>query len=74
MYGWLWRSYPGGLAGKLLWSLLTLAAALALLFFVVFPRVERLLPFQDVNVDTGSTSAPTPGPTSGPTPGPTPGR
>jgi sortase A len=36
--------------------LLTLAAVLALLFFVVFPRVEQLLPFQDVTVDTGSAS------------------
>jgi hypothetical protein len=60
VYGWLWRSYPGGLVGKLLCSLLTLLAALALLFFVVFPRVEPLLPYQDVNVDTGSTSSPAP--------------
>ncbi len=64
MYGWLWRSFPGGLVGKLLCSLLLLAGALALLFFVVFPRVERLLPFQDVNVDTGPS--PTPAATAGP--------
>ena len=56
MYAWLWRAFPGGLLGKLLCSLLTLAAVLALLFFVVFPRVEQLLPFQDVTVDTGSAS------------------
>ena len=62
MYGWLWRSFPGGLVGKLLCSLLLLGAALALLFLVVFPRVEPLLPFQDVNVDTTSTSSPTPAP------------
>ncbi len=62
MYAWLWRSFPGGLVGKLLCSLLLLAAALALLFLVVFPRVEQLLPFQDVNVDTGSTSSPSPSP------------
>ena len=66
MYGWLWRSFPGGLPGKLLCSLLTLAGALALLFFVVFPRVERLLPFQDVNVDTGSVSSPGTTPTPSP--------
>ena len=58
MYGWLWRTFPGGLAGKLLCSLLTLAAVLALLFFVVFPWVEQLLPFQDVTVDTGSAFMP----------------
>jgi hypothetical protein len=59
MYGWLWRTFPGGIVGKLLCSLVTLAAALALLFFVVFPRVEPLLPFQDVTVDTGPTPVPT---------------
>lgn len=57
MYGWLWRTFPGGLAGKLLCSLVLLAGALALLFFVVFPRVEQLLPYQDVNVDTGPASS-----------------
>jgi len=62
VYGWLWRSFPGGLVGKLLCSLVLLGAALALLFLVVFPRVESRLPFQDVNVDTTSTSSPTPGP------------
>lgn len=58
MYGWLWRHFPGGLAGKLLCSLLLTAAALALLFFVVFPRVEPLLPYQDVNVDVPQSAAP----------------
>lgn len=64
MYGWLWRRFPGGLVGKLLCSAVLLAGALALLFFVVFPRVEQLLPFQDVNVDTAPSSAPSasPGP------------
>jgi hypothetical protein len=45
---------------------LCLAAALALLFLVVFPRVEQLLPYQDVNVDTGSVPASSPSAT--PTP------
>ena len=65
MYGWLWRTFPGGLAGKLLCSLACVVAALALLFFVVFPRVEQLLPFQDVTVDPGSSSS-----TATPTPTP----
>ena len=52
MYGWLWRTLPGGVPGKLFGSLLLLVGALALLFFIVFPRVETLLPFQDVTVDT----------------------
>ncbi|GAC1439337.1 MAG: hypothetical protein NVSMB55_00450 [Mycobacteriales bacterium] len=62
MYGWLWRGFPGGIVGKLVCSLMLTGAALALLFFVVFPRVERLLPFQDVNVDTGPRPASSSGP------------
>jgi hypothetical protein len=50
VYGWLWRTFPGGLIGKLLCSLVLLAAAVAVLFLFVFPRVESLLPFQDVTV------------------------
>ena len=70
MYGWLWRSFPGGLPGKLLCSLVMLTGALALLFLVVFPRVERLLPFQDVTVDTGPVSSPSAVPSPHPTPTP----
>jgi hypothetical protein len=74
VYGWLWRSFPGGVPGKLLCSLALLAGALALLFFVVFPRVEQLLPFQDVNVDTGPASSTSATPVTSPvgTPTPTP--
>lgn len=54
MYGWIWRTLPGGLPGKLLGSLVLLTAAVALLFFVVFPAVEPLLPFSDVTVDAGT--------------------
>jgi hypothetical protein len=64
MYGWLWRTFPGGRIGKVLCSVLLAAVAIGVLFVVVFPRVEPLLPFQDVNVDTGSTSEPSP--TAGP--------
>ena len=60
MYGWIWRTLPGGLPGKLLGSLLLLLAAVALLFFVVFPAVEPLLPFGDVTVDA-EPSAPAEG-------------
>ena len=54
MYGWLWRSLPGPPAVRLLLAALLLAAAVALLFFVVFPRLEPLLPFGDVTVDPAS--------------------
>jgi hypothetical protein len=62
VYGWLWRVFPGGLVGKLLCSLLALVAALALLFLVVFPRVEGLLPFQDVTVDVPQSATPSASP------------
>ena len=51
MYGWIWRTLPGGLPGKLLGSLVLLTAAVALLFLVVFPAVEPLLPIGDVTVE-----------------------
>ena len=51
MYGWIWRSLPGGTAGKLAGCVLLLTATVALLFFVVFPAVEPLLPIGDVTVD-----------------------
>lgn len=61
MYGWLWRHLPGRWPVKALESLLLLAGALALLFFVAFPWVEPRLPFNDVTVTDGG-----PAPTGGP--------
>ena len=59
MYVWIWRRLPGGLPGKLVGSLVLLAGALALLFFIVFPYAERRLPFQDITVDQQPTPQPT---------------
>jgi hypothetical protein len=59
MYSWIWRTRPGGPPGKLLGSLLLLAAAIALLFFVVFPALEPLLPYTDVTVEPGPQESPT---------------
>jgi uncharacterized membrane protein len=56
VYSWLWRVLPGGLPGKLLLSFLLALAVVALLFFVVFPAVEPLVPFGDVTVDAESAS------------------
>ena len=53
MYAWLWRQLPGPLLARLLQVLLLFAGAVALLFFVVFPRVEPLLPYSDVTVNPG---------------------
>ena len=54
MYGWLWRVLPGGLFAKSLGALILLLGVVALLFLVVFPRVELLLPYQDVTVENES--------------------
>ncbi|MGY0008005.1 hypothetical protein [Micromonospora sp. I033] len=54
MYGWIWRKLPLGLPGKLIGSVLLAAATVALLWFVVFPWAEPLLPFDDVQVTQDS--------------------
>jgi hypothetical protein len=58
VYGWIWRTLPGGLPGKLLGCLLLLSAAVLLLFFVVFPEIEPLLPFNEVTVDSQPSGPP----------------
>ncbi|WP_431943207.1 hypothetical protein [Micromonospora marina] len=50
MYSWIWRKLPFGLPGKLIGSLMLATATVALLWFVVFPWAEPLLPFDDVQV------------------------
>ena len=55
MYGWIWRTLPGGLVAKLVGCLVLFALVVLLLFFVVFPAVEPLLPFGDVTVEAGSS-------------------
>ena len=71
MYGWIWRRLPFGTAGRLIGSLLLAALAGVLLWYVVFPWAEPLLPFDDVQVTEESgapgveeTSTPAPQPTS----------
>jgi hypothetical protein len=51
MYGWIWRSLPGGTSLKLLGSLVLVVAVLALLFLVVFPLIEVHLPNSQVTID-----------------------
>lgn len=58
LYGWLWRAFPGGWIGKLLCSFGAVVVALLLLFLVVFPRVEPLLPYQDVTVTPAPSATP----------------
>ncbi|TYB99567.1 hypothetical protein FXF53_15390 [Micromonospora sp. WP24] len=54
MYSWIWRKLPFGLVGKLTGSVLLTAATVALLWYVVFPWAEPLLPFDDVQVTQDS--------------------
>jgi hypothetical protein len=65
MYSWIWRTLPGGLAGKLVGSLVLVVAVVAVLMLVVFPWVGPKLPFDHVTVNTptptgSTTSAPSP--------------
>jgi hypothetical protein len=50
VYGWIWRVLPGHRLTKAISALVLVAAALALLFFIVFPAVEPHLPINDVTV------------------------
>ena len=50
MYTWIWRRLPGGLPAKALGALILFLIVCAVLLFVVFPRLEPLLPFTDVTV------------------------
>jgi hypothetical protein len=51
VYTWIWRILPGGLPGKLVGSVLLIAAVSVLLLFVVFPWVEPMLPYNDITVE-----------------------
>ncbi len=51
MYAWIWRKLPFGLPGKITGSIVLAVAFGALLWYVIFPWAEPLLPFNDVTVD-----------------------
>ena len=54
MYAWIWRKLPFGFWGKLTSSVVLAAAVGVLLWYVVFPWATPLLPFDDVQVGTGT--------------------
>ena len=58
MYAWIWRKLPFGFWGKLTGSLGLIAATTALLWYVVFPWATPLLPFDDVQVGSGTQQGP----------------
>jgi hypothetical protein len=68
MYAAIWRRIPGGLPGKIAGMAGLAIGVLALLFFVVFPFVERVLPWNEVNVDHPAVTTPATSPTPSPSP------
>jgi hypothetical protein len=58
VYGWIWRKLPFGLPGKIIGSLLLIGAVMWVLWYHVFPAVEPMLPFDDVQVGPSSSESP----------------
>lgn len=50
MYAWLWRHLPGPVAVRAAIAVVLVCGVVALLFFVVFPWLDPMLPF-----DAGTT-------------------
>jgi len=65
MYGWVWRKLPGPAPVRALEMLVGAAVIVLLLFTVVFPNVQHLLPFNDANFQ-GNSPAATPTATASP--------
>jgi hypothetical protein len=58
VYAWIWRHLPFGRPGKLVGSVLLALAAVALLWFVVFPAIDPHLPFNNDGQVTGQFTQP----------------
>ncbi|HEX5202614.1 hypothetical protein ACFQS1_32100 [Paractinoplanes rhizophilus] len=58
MYAWIWRKLPFGIWGKVVGSIGLTVATVALLWYVIFPWATPLLPFDDVQVGSGSEQGP----------------
>ena len=50
MYGWIWRKLPFGVPGKIAGMLILIGGVGALLWFLAFPKLEPLLPFDDSQI------------------------
>jgi hypothetical protein len=48
MYAWIWRHLPGGVTGKVVGTIMLATAAMAVLWFVIFPWVAPRLPVDRV--------------------------
>jgi hypothetical protein len=58
VYGWIWRRLPFGLPGKLAGSVVLIVAAVALLWYVVFPAIDPYLPFNNGGVTSQDGTVP----------------
>lgn len=54
MYSFIWRRLPGNIWAKLALTLALTLGVVALLWVIVFPWAEPLLPFDDVQVGNGT--------------------
>ena len=59
MYRWIWNHIPFGMAGRLAGTAVLVVGAAALLWFVVFPAVDPLLPWNDGQVTAPGGGPPT---------------
>ncbi|MET7333406.1 hypothetical protein [Nonomuraea sp. NPDC005650] len=50
MYAWLWRRLPGTVPAKVLTAAVLAAAAVAVLWYVVFPLLEPMVTLDEVSV------------------------
>ncbi|MEU9886691.1 hypothetical protein [Sphaerisporangium sp. NPDC051011] len=50
IYPWIWKRLPGGRFGKLVSAVVLLAVVVLLLWYVVFPLVDGLLPTDDATI------------------------
>lgn len=69
MYGWIWRHLPFGLPGRIVGSVVLVSAAVALLWYVAFPAIDPLLPFNNDGQVSGPAAPPvvdTPAPSPAP--------
>lgn len=48
MYGWIWRHLPGPVPVRVTLAVVLVFGVIALLFFVIFPFLDPLLPFNEV--------------------------
>ena len=67
MYRWIWDRMPFGVPGKLAGMAMLLVGVVGLLWFVIFPAADPLLPFNNVQV-TAPHGSPTDYGTVVPTP------